>query len=90
MIPPTNILAMRAAANAPKRKAQGGALRLIGGQGSRTSGRMMGRQQSGMIATADRQLAAARKRLDGMPGAVKRQQGAKPRYERGGRTPQGF
>lgn len=83
MLPPTNILAMRAAANTPKRKAQGGALRLIGGQGSRSSGRMMGRGQTGVIATADRQLAAARKRLDGMQGAVKKG------FERGGRTPQG-
>lgn len=91
MLPPTNILAMRAAANTPRRKAQGGALRLIGKEsGSRNAGRMMGRQQSGVLATADRQLAAAHKRLAGMPGAVKRQQGAKPRYERGGRTPQGF
>lgn len=86
MLPPTNILAIRAAANAPKRKPQGGALRLIGK--SQSSGRMMGRQQSGMIATADRQLAAANKRLGGIPGTVKRQS-AKQRYERGGRIPQG-
>ena len=81
----TPAVAKKFIADSRPKKAQGGALRLIGKQpGSRVAGRMMGRAQTGVIATADRQLAAARKRLDGMPGAVKKG------FERGGRTPQGF
>ncbi len=81
----TPAVAKKFIADSKPKRAQGGALRLIGKQaGSRVAGRMMGRAQTGVIASADRQLAAARKRLDGMPGAVKRG------FERGGRIPQGF
>src|SRR5712675_843462 len=78
----TPTVARKFIADSRPKKAQGGALRLIGKpQGSRVAGRMFGRGQTGVIATADRQLAAAHKRLAGMPGAVKRG------FEGGGRVP---
>lgn len=66
---------------------RGGALRLIGKQqGANVAGRMMGRGQTGPIATADRTLAAANKRLAGMPGAMQRQGVMQPqRFAKGGK-----